>query len=116
MPRIEVGGVHKRCKTTEMPASRIVDVRTLPNPFPSIRRKEIDGSVDSIAAWLQDARVQNESVLKKLAKLVSAALSILRSGEDVRIQCLYGRHRSRAVAKLVEEAFEETVTVVYLDD
>lgn len=116
MLRIEVGGVHKRCKVSNMPASRTVDVRTLPNPFSSIRCKDIDDSVDSVAAWLQDTQVQNESVSKKLAKLVSAALRILRSGEDVRIQCLYGRHRSRAVAKLVADALEEPVSVVYLDN
>ena len=89
----------------------IVNAKTLKNPYDKLHDDKYrigpnDREVDVVKRILQDTQP------KKLDELVQKGVDAIRNGQHVVVVCLYGKHRSVAVAELIGKNFPRS-RVVY---
>ena len=109
MPTVEVGGMKRKCRESRLsPHTMCIDVRPLPNPHNAIKNKMLDESVEAITAWLREKKPQTFNFL------VDKAVAHVLNGNDVRIVCHGGRHRSQAVGNAVLDLLaNQQIDIIY---
>ena len=116
MVTLEVGGSKKRCKPTRIPGALVVRCTDLPNPHQAIGNGRLQPRFRPLLKWMQKATP--ESAMKMQLRATHVANKLI-AGNDVRVQCLGGRHRSQVIARLalglLSEEDRRRVNVEYLD-
>lgn len=107
--RIVEARAWKSTKKTYLSAKTYtLNALTLPNPYGSIRSKQLENSSEKIEEWIC---AQSVSARTRFDNLVKKGCTMIDGGYDVRVECKGGKHRSVAVAMAISRHFDPPLVV-----
>ena len=89
----------------DVPDAVTIDAGVLPNPYSTLGLRARDDLGEVKAFLLKRAA-------KKVTRLVARGVAAVRQKKPVIVQCRFGRHRSRAIAEMIQAALPSDRVVI----
>ena len=93
-----------------IPGAVIINAKILPNPYKYVSSDHEETRLDEVEDFLRRVCEQ------KFENLVAKGVHAIDCGKSVIVQCLFGRDRSHAVARVIQRRCGTKITSITLID